>query len=75
VSIDSDYYTRPQHMTAPYSIQSLLQLLALCVKALEPLVDEEFELVDIMETIFSQSLAVLYKTLRYVTCTFSTKPF
>ena len=53
-------------MTTPYSVQSLLQLLALCVKTLEPLVDEELnkmEVVGKLEVFFSQSLTVLYNTL------------
>ena len=56
-------------MTASYSVQSLLQLLALCVKTLEPLIDEELNMVEEvekMEVFFSQTLAVLYKTLWYV---------
>jgi len=56
-------------MTASYSVQPLLQSLALCVKTLEPLVDEELnvvEEVEKMEVFFSQTLAVLYKTLWYV---------
>ncbi|XP_065899328.1 meiosis inhibitor protein 1-like isoform X2 [Dysidea avara] len=61
-----DSVLKPHHMTTPYSVQSLLQLLALCVKTLEPLVDEELnkmEVVGKLEVFFSQSLTVLYNTL------------